>query len=262
MSDFLERMRRSSLERLDAARARVSQSAQEAKGAGRTVKMFPDLPFVVVAEIKPVSPAEGDLGMTSPEQLAEAYVAGGASVVSVLTEPTEFGGSLETLSSVSSAVAVPTLRKDFIVDEYQVWEARAHGADGVLAIARMMDPVRLEAMVRAVREAGMFVMLEVFDQADIKMISTVVEPDPSVVVGVNSRDLTTLEVRRRAHIDLAPIVPDGHRTIAESGITDVSQIGDLVSAGYDGVLVGTALVRATDPSGMIRDMIEAARVAA
>lgn len=262
MSDFLDRMMGSSLERLDAARARTSLEAQKSKGASQALQVFPEVPFVLIAEIKPVSPAEGDLGLTAPVQLALDYEAGGASVVSVLTEPSEFGGSLETLADISASVTVPLLRKDFIVDEYQVWEARAHGADGVLAIARMVDAASLRSIVDAVGDAGMFVVLEVFDVGDIDMVASNVEPHPSVVVGVNSRDLTTLQVRPHAHINLAPMIPPGHRTIAESGITDVAQIGGLVAAGYDGVLVGTTLVRSTDPASMIREMVNAATVTA
>lgn len=260
MSGFLDRMKVSSTSRLESARARLSLDEQRKRGADRVLKPFPVTSFALIAEVKPVSPAEGDLGLVSPLQLALSYEMGGASVISVLTEPTEFGGSLMTLDEVSSAVEVPVLRKDFIVDSYQVWEARAHGADGVLAIARMVDRATLQSLVEAAQNAGMFVVLEAFDEPDLEVIVSLVDADPSLVVGINCRDLTTLEIRAQAHTDLAAAVPSGYTTIAESGISTTEQVRNLVSVGYDGVLIGTTLVRADDATSLIREMLDAARV--
>lgn len=258
MTPFLERMRRSSIQRLERAQDLVSLSEQRRRALEHPTQPFPDVRFAVIAEVKPSSPSEGSLGPINPIDLAVSYQGGGAAAVSVLTEPTEFGGSLRLLGDIAASVQVPVLRKDFIVDPYQVWEARAHGADGALLIARMLDRKSLRELLQTATEAGLFVLLEAFDVADLELIGTAVDVAPSLMVGVNSRDLTTLEVRRDAHAQLAPHLPSGPRAIAESGIDTVQQVGEVSRLGYDGVLVGTALMRAKQPEELVREMISAA----
>lgn len=257
MSYFLDEMRKASHARLEAARNVASLEIQRRRAEGFTPHDLED-GFHVFAEVKPVSPAEGDLVQDGFAQLAESYVSGGASALSVLTEPTRFGGSLELLEELAARVTVPVMRKDFILDPYQVWEGRAHGASGVLAIARMLDDEMLDAVVAAARDAELFVLLEAFDRDDLDRISDR-ELDPGVLVGVNSRDLDTLEVRRSAHADLFEHVPEGCVAIAESGIETPEQVSELREIGYEGVLVGTSLMRSADPGSAVAAMVAAGK---
>jgi indole-3-glycerol phosphate synthase len=219
---------------------------------------LPDVDFAVIAEVKPISPLEGNLGPISPVEQAVSYQAGGATAISVLTEPTEFGGSLQLMKNVAQTVQTPVLRKDFIVDPYQVWEARAFGADGVLAIARMFKRGGLRQIVEVAAEADVFILLEAFDSNDLKLIDEVLDVEAQLLVGVNSRDLSTLKVRRDAHQALVPHLPPGIPAIAESGIETLEQVRSLSAIGYDGVLVGTALMRSEQPGESVREMIGAA----
>lgn len=260
MSDFLDRMRASSLARLE--RARSETPIDQLPIPSSSVRHVDISAFLVFAEIKPTSPAVGPLSGGRHGRLADAYQSGGAAAISVLTEPSEFGGSLDLLNQVSGMSELPVLRKDFIIDPYQVWEGRAFGADGVLVIARMLDAASLRSVIEAADEAGMFVLLEAFDRSDFEAIEDVLGLGSSVLVGVNSRDLETLQVRLDAHESLAAFLPKGVVAIAESGITSVSQVGALKEMGYSGVLVGTALMRSDDPSGMVRQMVDAARAPA
>lgn len=255
MSRFLDEMARSSHDRLAAARSVATLEVQR-----RRAEMVPTRPlgpgFHVFAEVKPVSPAEGELGSGGLTERAVAYAEGGATAISVLTEPTRFGGSMELLGEVADRVALPVMRKDFVVDPYQVWEARAHGASGVLAITRMLDDATLQSVVAAAGDAGMFALLEVFDRDDLSRISEL-EATDRVLVGVNSRDLDTLEVRPGAHEELAGDLPDGLPSIAESGITGPGRVRELAAVGYDGVLVGTALMRSQDPASAVEAILAA-----
>ena len=256
MSDFLARMEFSSRSRLAGAKGVSNlESQRRAAETVPTVGLPPG--FLLFTEIKPVSPADGVLGKGAFLDLVEAYESGGASALSVLTEPTEFGGSLQLLEDVAAATSLPVMRKDFIVDPYQVWEARSHGASGVLAIARMMEADVLEEIARAALEADMFLLVEVFDQADISAISGLDLSAGELLVGVNSRDLTTLEVRTHAHEELAGLLPEGCTAIAESGIHSPEQVRSLSAVGYHGVLVGTSLMQATDPAAAVAALVTA-----
>jgi indole-3-glycerol phosphate synthase len=256
MSDFLARMESSSRSRL--AEAEGFSTLESQRRAAETVTTV-GLPtgFLLFAEIKPVSPAEGGFRHSGFLDLVEAYESGGASALSVLTEPTEFGGSLQLLQEVAAATSLPVMRKDFIVDAYQVWEARSHGASGVLAIARMLDADVLEEIARAALEADMFLLVEAFDRADIKAVSALNLTSRQVLVGVNSRDLTTLEVRPNAHEELSGLLPEGCTAIAESGIHSPEQVRSLTAAGYHGVLVGTSLMRSDDPAAAVAALVTA-----
>ncbi|CAN5829752.1 indole-3-glycerol phosphate synthase TrpC [soil metagenome] len=256
MNDFLARMETSSRTRLAAARGVAPlESVRRQAEMIATTGLPPG--FLVFAEVKPISPAEGSRATSDFRDLVRAYESGGAAAISVLTEPTEFGGSMELIEEVVEAVAVPVMRKDFIVDPYQVWEARARGASGALAIARMLDTDTLEAIARAAREAGMFLLVEGFDEADLEAISAMRKSEGHVLVGVNSRDLTTLQVRPDAHEALAPLLPENCVAIAESGIRSPEQVKALASFGYHGVLVGTSLMRSDDPAAAVASLVEA-----
>lgn len=258
MSSFLERMRASSQDRLERARATAPEAEVKARALDHPPTPLIVNGFAIIAEVKPSSPSEGDLGGRDQVGLALSYQAGGATAISVLTEPTEFGGSLALLGSVASRVRVPVMRKDFLVDPYQVWEARAHGADGVLGIARLFGPTGLSRLVASAVEAELFMLLEAFDEADIELVASVVDEAPGVLIGVNARDLETLEVRRDAHQRMLGYLPSGMTAIAESGIESVGQVRSLARLGYNGVLVGTTLMRSVDPGDAVREMVNAA----
>lgn len=256
MNDFLARMENSSRTRLAAARG-IAPLESVRRQAGMIPTTGLPSGFLLFAEIKPISPAEGSLATSGFRDLVRAYETGGAAAISVLTEPTEFGGSMELIEEIVESVSLPVMRKDFIVDPYQVWEARAHGASGALAIARMLDAEMLEAIARAAMEADMFLLVEAFDEADIDAIAGLDLSGGHLLVGVNSRDLATLQVRPDVHEALAPLLPEDCVAIAESGIHSPEQVKALTSAGYHGVLVGSSLMRSADPAGAVSSLVEA-----
>lgn len=255
MANFLSEMEASS-------RARLHQASDlrplaEVRSLAERVEVQPlaSTDFHLFAEVKPISPAEGPLNAGDLSALASVYETAGATALSVLTEPSRFGGTLVLMEEVSSEVRLPIMRKDFLVDPYQLWEARAFGADGVLVIARLFDSDALGSMVRTANEAGLFVLLEVFDSYDIPLVEVALDVHPGILVGANSRDLSTLEVRKDAHEQLAGLLPDDAIKIAESGIGTVDRVVALREMGYAGVLVGTSLMRSPDPGEMISRML-------
>lgn len=269
MSDFLGRMAASSRARVEQAR-RLRPDAElraAAEAAPRPAPLVLHARFDVIAEIKPRSPAEGALERTvgPPLERARHYAAGGAAALSVLTEPEAFDGTLEDLSAVAEAVATPALRKDFLVDAYQVWEARVAGAAGVLLIARMLPEGALSQLAAAARALGMFVLAEAFDEPDLERIGGELDvagsdsSAPPVLVGVNTRDLTTLRVDPLRLERVRPALPDGCLAVAESGITDADDVRRVVAQGYRMALVGTALMRAPDAERAVAGLIAAGR---
>ena len=247
--------------------------------------------FDLIAELKLRSPAVGQLRAAAgedPAQRALSYAEAGAAAVSVLTEPRQFDGSLEHLSAASSALRarrVPAMRKDFLVDPYQVVEARAAGAGGVLIILRMLSRLQLDELCSAARACGLFALLEAFDEADIELAHEVVDtlisqepPAPRIapgrsanskirpemarvqwLVGVNCRDLTTLEVVPGRLEALAQLLPNHVPRVAESGVATAADAGRVAAAGYDFALVGSALMSGPDPRTLAHDMIVAGR---
>ena len=208
----------------------------------------------VIAEVKRSSPSKGDLApITDPALLATEYEAGGATVISVLTEERRFGGSLADLDAVRAKVDIPILRKDFIVTPYQVWEARAHGADVVLLIVAALDQMALESLVERVHSLGMTALVEVHDEEEV---SRAVDAGARVI-GVNARNLKTLEVDRHTFARIAPIIPDGIVRVAESGIRDGHDVVEYARMGADAVLVGEALVKDKDPRTAVAEMVAA-----
>ena len=215
--------------------------------------------FQVIAEVKFNAPSAGVLGTGDASTVigrARTYADAGAAAVSVLTEPTRFDGSLAYLSA-AAALAVPVMRKDFLVDPVQVWEARAHGASGVLLIAAMLDDPTLERMLTAAAQAGLFVLLEAFDAADLRRCEVDWAGDQPLWVGVNARDLRTLKVETGRLERLAPLLPADRLAVAESGVGTAEDASRVASWGYRAVLVGTSLMRSADPGGQIRAMTEA-----
>lgn len=248
MSDFLQGMAKSS-----AARAALAPSFTDADFDKPVVPLSPGT-FDVIAEIKNRSPAEGYLGDSPLGVRARAYAAAGAAAISVLTEPSRFDGELGHLEAVVAAVpAMPVMRKDFLVDPVQVLEARKAGASGVLLIATMLDDATLSSMLDVAFEHGMFVLLESFDADDLRRSARYLGRDGELLIGVNTRDLRTLEVDSDRLERLAPLLPEA-RCVAESGLVDADDAARVAGWGYTMALVGTALMRSDDPAALVREM--------
>jgi indole-3-glycerol phosphate synthase len=246
--DLVERQGRIELAELQAlAERRPSPRPAEAMlRDGETVK--------VIAEVKRSSPSKGALAaIADPAALASDYESGGASIISVLTERRRFGGSLEDLAAVRAAVDIPVLRKDFVVTSYQVWEARAHGADAVLLIVAALEQPALVSLVERVHSLGMTALVEVHDPEEVDRAVDA----GARVIGVNCRDLRTLEVDRSVFARVAPLVPAGILKIAESGVRGPHDVLEFARAGADAVLVGESLVTGRDPRAAVADLVAA-----
>lgn len=205
----------------------------------------------VIAEVKRRSPSKGDLAaIPDPTTLAAAYARGGATAISVLTEPRRFGGSLEDLRAVRGAVATPLLRKDFVVDPYQLHEARAAGADLVLLIVAALDQPELEELYGEARSLGLTPLVEVHDEAETARAVAL----GAELIGVNARNLKTLDVDPTTFGRLAPLVPEDRVRVAESGIAGPEDVARFAAQGARAVLVGEALVRDGEPEAAVRAM--------
>lgn len=207
----------------------------------------------IIAEIKRATPSQGplDTGLDAAA-LARVYEEGGATAISVLTEPDRFLGSLDDLTQVHEAVSVPVLRKDFIIDRWQITEARAAGADAVLLIARCIDG-DLSAFIDSTRALGMDPLVEVFDENDVERA---VEAGADLI-GVNHRDLETFRVDPDRTAKLAPLIPEGALLVALSGVSTRAEVLALEDAGASAILVGTSLVTSADPSAHLKGLIGA-----
>lgn len=271
--DFLADMAGASAARVAAARALVAEVALAARAAAAPVPLPPRLDgrFDVIAELKLRSPAHGVLAGHADDLEARvlAYARGGAALVSVLTEPERFDGRLEHLeraSAVLRPLGVPTMRKDFLVDRYQLLEARAAGASGALLIVRMLGAERLAALVAAAHELGLFVLLEAFDADDVAAAAALAARwrgrREQCLIGINSRDLRTLAVVPGRLEALAAALPAAQPRVAESGLASAADAARLARTGYTLALVGTALMAAADPAALVAAMIAAGRAAA
>ena len=208
----------------------------------------------VIAEVKRQSPSKGDLApIEDPALLAGEYEAGGAHVISVLTEGRRFGGSLDDLAAVRARVEIPVLRKDFIVSSYQLWEARAYGADLVLLIVAALEQEALVSLIERTRSLGMRALVEVHDEDEVDRAVAA----GAQIIGVNARDLKTLEVDRSTFERLAPLIPDTCVKIAESGVRGPHDLIAYAGAGADAVLVGEALVTHGDPRAAVHELVTA-----
>jgi indole-3-glycerol phosphate synthase len=273
MSGFLKEMARSSLERLSKARAMETEKElwQRASDAPPAPALkLSTAGFDVIAELKLRSPAKGVL-RSSNEDLVKrvsSYAKGGAVAVSVVTEPYHFDGSMAHLARASETLAplgIPTIRKDFIIEPYQVMEARALGAGGVLVILRMLDHGRITELLDCAAMLKMFVLLEGFDEEDLACARQLVTERTghveTLVVGVNSRDLDTLQVMPDRFESLAPKLPSGVPHVAESGVATPEDAARLARAGYQLVLVGAALMADDHPDTLVGRMVHAGRAA-
>lgn len=210
----------------------------------------------VIAEVKRRSPSKGEINPAlSAADQARAYAAGGAAAISVLTEPAHFAGSLDDLRDVSAAVELPVLRKDFLVDELQLLEARAAGAAAVLLIARALSPALLARLFGFAREAGLGVLVEVRSQSELDRALEIGAP----VIGVNERDLETLEMEPRVRERLLPAIPASVVAVAESGIRSAGDVERAAALGADAVLVGSSLSASESPEDAVRALAQVAR---
>ncbi|MFC3889866.1 indole-3-glycerol phosphate synthase TrpC [Lentzea rhizosphaerae] len=209
----------------------------------------------IIAEVKRKSPSKGELAtIADPAALAADYAAGGAAAISVLTEQRRFGGSLDDLAAVRARVDVPVLRKDFIVTPYQLWEARAWGADLALLMVVSLPGSQLEELHGLALSLGLTPLVEVHTEDELGRAVQV----GAEVIGVNARDLTTLEVDRAVFQKLAPHLPESSVRVAESGVTGPEDVAEYHGWGADVVLVGEALVRSGDPRSSVREFIGSA----
>jgi len=246
-SDAERRAERLPLDMLRAAAAELPP----ARGLRAAVRRGPDGPRVI-AEVKRRSPSKGDIRIDlDPAALAGAYADGGAAAVSVLTEPRHFAGSPDDLLAVRAAVELPVLRKDFVTCAYQVWEARAWGADAILLIVAALDPPSLRKLLDEAAEAGLDALVEVHTEPEAEAAAAA----GATLIGVNTRDLTTLEVDPDRFAVVRRALPAEAVLVAESGIRDRADVEAAAGAGADAVLVGETLVRASDPAAAVRDLL-------
>ncbi|HUE97424.1 MAG TPA: indole-3-glycerol phosphate synthase TrpC, partial [Longimicrobiaceae bacterium] len=197
----------------------------------------------LLAEVKRKSPSAGPIRPgAEPEEVARAYEAGGAAALSVLTDETFFDGSLAALRGVRAAVGLPVLRKDFVIDAVQVWEARAAGADAILLIVRILDDSQLSDLHTLARELGMDVLVEVHDERELQRAGAM----GATLIGINTRDLRTFHTDLHVATDLAPTIDPKITLVAESGIRTPEDVQRLGATGVDAILVGESLMRQRD----------------
>jgi indole-3-glycerol phosphate synthase len=234
--------------------ATVRQAAEKA-GSARPFAAALSRPrsVNVIAEHKRRSPSRGAIREDlAPADVARRYEAAGAAALSVLTEGRHFGGSLEHLVLAREATGLPVLRKDFVVDPWQVWESRAAGADAVLLIVGALDDADLVTLLATAREAGTEALVEVHDAPELGRALAA----GGRIVGVNNRDLRTLQVSIETALSLAPAIPEDVVAVAESGIRSGADVRRLRDAGFDAVLVGEHLMAAENPGEALRSLIE------
>jgi indole-3-glycerol phosphate synthase len=210
----------------------------------------------IIAEVKRRSPSAGTIRKgVDPLSIARSYADAGAAAVSVLTEPEHFGGSLNDLKAISERLELPCMRKDFIVDELQILEARAHGASMVLLIAAILDDHELMALRRSAEAWGMAAMVETHTAEEVRRAVQ----SGALLIGVNNRNLKTFEIDLTVAERLRPLIPTGAIAVAESGISTPSDLGRLRKAGYDVFLIGTVLMQAKDPARSLKRFLETGR---
>ncbi len=242
---------------LEAARQRVAPAAL----AERAAAMAPTRGFRrallgpgtrVIAELKRRSPSEGEIRPDfDPLAIARAYQAGGAAALSVLTDERYFGGSLAVLEAVRAVTALPLLRKDFVIDAYQIDEARVAGADAVLLIVAALAPAALERSFEYARGLGLDVLVEVHDEAELDVAKGI----GADLIGINNRDLKSLFTDLAVAERLAKRAPQGALVVAESGISGRADVARLARAGASAFLVGTSLMREADPGLALRRLL-------
>ena len=255
MSTVLDSIVAGVLEDLEARKIPLEQLRSEIASAPQVRDAYAALAkpgMQIIAEVKRSSPSKGALAtIGDPAALAAEYEGAGAAVISVLTEGRRFGGSATDLIAVRSYVQIPVLRKDFIVTEYQVLESRALGADLMLLIVAALTDSQLQDFHQLAFELGMSVLVEIHDEAELERAIAI----GSKIIGVNARNLKTLEIHEEAFARLLPQIPDDRIKVAESGIATRSQVASAESYGAKAILVGETLVRAGDPALAINSLL-------
>jgi indole-3-glycerol phosphate synthase len=272
VTGFLEEMAAGSRERVRIAK--LTRSAAALESQARNVRAPSRLQldasgFDLIAELKLRSPAAGPLSKQSDsvEGRVVAYARSGAAAVSVLTEPSRFDGTLAHLKSAAGALAplaVPAMRKDFLVDPYQLMEARVAGAGGVLVILRLLPRAEITALLDCASGLGLFVLLEAFDAHDIELMHELIAAhrgSNQLLAGVNCRDLTTLQIVPQRLMELAPLLPTNVPRVAESGVVSSADAARVAAAGYELALVGSALMQGKDPGALTSQLLAAGRAA-
>ncbi|MBC7592345.1 MAG: indole-3-glycerol phosphate synthase TrpC [Kineosporiaceae bacterium] len=245
--DLKERMASTTLDELKAQAAKQDPALDPAPA-------FRADGVSVIAEVKRSSPSKGELAtIKDPASLAADYAAGGAAAISVLTEKRRFGGTLADLRAVRATVGIPVLRKDFMTTSYQLWEARAAGADMALLIVAALDQSALESLIERAVSIGLTPLVEVHDEEEV---ARAVDAG-ALLIGVNARNLKTLEVERETFQRLAPKIPDHVVKIAESGVRGPHDVIEYAKSGANVVLVGETLVKDNNPRSSVADLVAA-----
>jgi len=263
MASYLDTILDRTRETVAAAKARVSVSSKQIRAASHEPRGWANAlrekaksGIAIIAEIKKASPSRGLIRADfDPAALARSYLAGGAAALSVLTDEPFFQGSLRDLELASATVAIPCLRKDFIIDEYQIAEARAHSADAILLIAAALADTELKRFSNAARKLELDVLVEVHTGEELDRVLDTLGAGGVDAIGVNNRDLKTLEVRLDTSFELIRGIPPGVLRIAESGISTPEELARLRAAGFDAFLIGESLMRRPDPGAALAELI-------
>jgi len=261
VSDFLSTISRERKERVlrDGKRVSIAELRDRAEMRAADVRPFAEAlrrakgaSLRAIAEVKRSSPSAGVLReVYDPTPIAEAYEKAGAAAISVLTEPSRFGGAIEHVTRVRSRTHVPVLLKDFVVDERQLYEGRAAGADAALLIVALLSPAQLRDYAALAREIALEAFVEVHEERELE---TALEIE-GVAIGVNNRDLRTLEIRQGWAERLLPKIPADRVRVAESGYRTRAEIEGLERVGADAVLIGETLLRASHPAEALRELL-------
>ena len=237
-------------------------ASHKPRGWAKALKRSSTAGPAVIAEIKKASPSKGLIRADfDPAWIAQRYECGGAAALSVLTDGPYFLGSLRNLEIASGAVKLPCLRKDFVVDEYQIVEARAHRADAILLIAAALNNQEMRRFAEVSRAISLDVLVEVHTGDELERVLDVLGGSGAEAIGVNNRDLRSFEVRMETSLELVDRIPASVVRVAESGITSAEDIERLRAAGFDAFLIGESLMRQPDPGAALAALLAASKVA-
>ena len=245
--------------RVPAAELERRAAAHQPRGWAAALRRQTAKGPAVIAEIKKASPSKGMIRADfDVEWLARRCQAGGAAALSVLTDEPYFQGSLRNLELASAAANLPCLRKDFMVDEYQIVEARAHRADAILLIAAALTDAELQRFAHAARGLALDVLVEVHTAEELDRVRQTLGETGADAIGVNNRDLRTFEVRLETSLELVERIPAGAVRVAESGISTTEDLARLCAAGFDAFLIGESLMRQADPGAALAELLKGA----